>query len=93
MKISSAEVKTANAASYMKQICRHWGHKFPVEFDDAAGRIELPQARCVLTATAEELAVRLEMTEEADQSRMEKVVEEHLQRFGFREELVFVWVR
>jgi len=90
-KISQADVKTANAVSYMKQLCRHWGHKFAVEFDDLQGRIELPQAVCVLTASDVELGVRLEMQDEADEGRMEKVVEEHLQRFGFREELVFVW--
>jgi hypothetical protein len=33
------------------------------------------------------------MPDDADQARIEKVVEEHLQRFGFRETLVFDWVR
>ena len=77
----------------MKQLCRHWGHKFPVEFDDATGTIELPQAQCVLSATPELLAVRLTLPDDADQERMERVVAEHLQRFGFREELGFDWVR
>jgi hypothetical protein len=93
MKISKAEVKTDKAVSYMKQLCRHWGHKFPVEFDDNHGTIQLPTAACVLEASPELLKVRLELAEDADQDRIEKVVEEHLQRFGFREQLVFAWAR
>jgi hypothetical protein len=93
MKTSQAEVKTGNAVSYMKQLCRHWAHKFPVEFDESRGTIELLQAKCVLNAGPEVLGVRLEMPDETDQGRMEQVVAEHLQRFGFREVLVFEWVR
>ena len=91
--ISKADVSTASAVSYMKQLCRHWAHRFPVEFDDERGTIELTQARCVLVASPETLAVSVEIQEGADQERIEKVVEEHLQRFGFRETLVFQWTR
>ena len=61
MKVSTAEVKTASAVSYMKQLCRHWGHKFVVQFYVRQGRIELPQAMCLLRASAEALGLRLEM--------------------------------
>jgi hypothetical protein len=89
--ISEANVPTENAVSYMKQLCRHWGHKFPVTFDDQQGRIELPQAICTLNASPASLHVRLEVEEGADEARKQQVVAEHLQRFGFREELVFDW--
>jgi hypothetical protein len=92
-KISRAEVKTANGAVLMRHLCQHWGHKFPVECGVSTGRIELPQAVCVLKAEANFLDVRVQLAEEADQPRMETVVEEHLKRFGFREELVFAWTR
>ena len=77
----------------MKQLCRHWGHKFPVEFDDVRGAIDMGEVRCRMEAGAEALSVVVEMTHEADQARMEQVVAEHLQRFGFRETLIFEWVR
>ena len=48
---------------------------------------------CLLNATPASLHVRLEMTAEADPARMEQVVAEHLQRFGFKEQLVFAWRR
>ncbi len=93
MKTSKAEVKTDKAVSYMKQLCRHWEHKFKVVFDDQAGRIELLTTVCLLKARPEVLDVELEMPEDVDQSRMETVVAEHLQRFGFKETLVFDWTR
>ena len=93
MKTSKAEVKTDKAVSYMKQLCRHWEHKFNVVFDDEAGRIELLTSVCLLKPSAQSLAVELEMPEDVDQSRMETVVAEHLQRFGFKETLVFDWAR
>ena len=93
MKISAADVPTEHATSYLRQLCRHWSHRFPVTFDDAHGRIELPAALCELDAQPASLQVRLEMGDDADQERLEGVVAEHLQRFGFKEQLVFDWQR
>ena len=91
IRVSTAEVSTENAASYMRKLCAHWSHKFPVTAENDHGTIELPAARCDLGASTTTLTVRLELKEDADEARMRKVVEEHLQRFGFREELVFTW--
>jgi hypothetical protein len=91
MDISKATVRTEHATSYLRQLCRHWSHRFPVEFNDEAGTIQLPQAECTLTASPTELTVTLELRVGADRERVQKVVEEHLQRFGFRETLVFEW--
>lgn len=91
MRVSTAEVATENAASYMRKLCAHWSHKFAVTVEGDHGSIELPAARCDLRASSALLTVRLELKEDADEARMRRVVEEHLQRFGFREELVFLW--
>ena len=93
MQISEAAVSTEHATSYLRQLCRHWSHRFPVTFDDREGRIELPSAVCLLTAEPAQLGVRLELAAEAEADRVEVVVAEHLQRFGFREQLVFAWKR
>ena len=92
-RISLANVNTANGAALMRRLCQHWGHKFPVECGVSTGRIELPQAICVLKAEPDVLEVQVNLTDEADQAHLESVVEEHLKRFGFREELVFAWTR
>jgi len=93
MNLSRAEVPTANAVSYLRQLCRHWSHKFTVEFDDTHGKIHLPKAIVTLMPSPAALSVYIEVPAPEDQAQMEGVVAEHLQRFGFRETLVFNWLR
>ena|SRR5579875_2143616 len=91
MAIYEASVRTANAGSYLRKLCQHWSHRFEVQYDDQHGIILLPQAKCVLTASPETLLVRLACSQGADGKRVQEVVEEHVRRFGFREELEFPW--
>ena len=93
MKLSRAEVPTANAVSLLQQVCRHWAHRFPVEFDDTHGKITLPEAYVTLMSAPAALSVYLEVNSAADQHSTEQVVAEHLQRFGFRETLAVSWLR
>jgi hypothetical protein len=86
-----AQVKTTHGSSYLRKLCQHWSHRFPVEYDAQQGTIQLPLATCVLHASADELTVGLNLQEGADEARLRQVVEEHLQRFAFREELTFLW--
>ncbi|TIT63197.1 MAG: DUF2218 domain-containing protein, partial [Mesorhizobium sp.] len=37
MPTSHANVTTAHASRYLQQLCKHWAHKFPVEFDPNHG--------------------------------------------------------
>jgi len=91
--VSQARVPTANAQRYMTQLCKHWGHKFSVSHDAHRGTIELPSGRCALEAEAVALAIRVEAKEPGGLPRLEQVVEEHIRRFAFREELDFTWAR
>jgi len=93
MPISKANVPTERASNYLKNLCRHWAHRFPVEFDDHHGVINLDQAVCTMNAAGESLEVTIDAMEEQNLPRLESVVAEHLQRFGFRETLVFNWIR
>jgi hypothetical protein len=92
-RVSKAEVQTANSAVLMLHLCQHWESKYPVQCGVTDGRIELPQARCLLKAGSHALAVRLELAAGADQSRLETIIEENLKRFGYREQLIFPWTR
>jgi hypothetical protein len=90
MSVAVARVPTAHASRYLQQLCKHWSHKFPVEFTPQNGRIEMSAGVLILDADAEGLGLRL-TTEPEDLERMAGVVAEHLQRFAFRETLVFDW--
>ena len=90
MSVAVTRVPTAHASRYLQQLCKHWSHKFPVEFTPENGRIEMSAGVLILDADPEGLG--LQLTAEADNiERMEGVVADHLKRFAFREELVFDW--
>jgi hypothetical protein len=94
MKLSAATVHTMNAESYMKKLGQHWSHRFTVTFNEKnSGSIAMPNGTCELSAGSEQLEIRLVISPEGDQDRFEQVVEEHLRRFAFKEDLVFAWVR
>ena len=90
MAAAVCRLPTAHASRYLQQLCKHWGHKFPVEFKPETGRIELSAGILVLDADEQGLGVRL-TADAAQLTRMEAVVADHLQRFAFRETLTFQW--
>ena len=53
MQASIAQVTTDTPQRLITRLCKHWGHKFPVQFDDRQGQIELSieQDEVVVKAT------------------------------------------
>jgi hypothetical protein len=90
MSVAVVRIPTENASRYLQQLCKHWSHKYPVEFTAQNGRIEMSAGVLILDADPEGLGLRL-TTEAENLERMEGVVADHLNRFAFREELVFDW--
>lgn len=88
---SAASVPTASASRYLQQLAKHWAHKYPVAFTPLEADITLPLGLCRLKADASALDVDLTPAEGAELDRFQTVVADHLQRFGFRETLVFDW--
>jgi hypothetical protein len=41
--ISRAIIKTQKAEPYVAQLCKHFRHKVPAEFDGATGWVQQPQ--------------------------------------------------
>lgn len=91
---SHASLKTDKASRYLTQLCKHWGHRFPVVLDAAEGRIDLPAGPCLLRAEPDELRITVKTAEPDLLARLEDVVESHLARFAFREgEIKLAWTR
>jgi len=83
MPSSTAHVATAKPAPYMKQLCRHFGHRNEVSFDDERGEIRLAAGVCVLDATAPGELVLIATAEDAERlEHLEHVIASHLERFG-----------
>jgi hypothetical protein len=95
MPTSQARISTALASRYLQQVCKHWSHKFVVEFTPDKGHIPFADGRvCDLDATPETLTLRAEAPDAEALERLQRVVEEHVKRFAFREELGEVqWTR
>ena len=88
---SHCDVPTASASRYLQQLCKHWSHKFAVDFTPERGKITFADDRaCNLEATPETLRLRIEAADEAAMTRMQGVVIDHLKRFAFRENLAEV---
>ena len=88
MPASQTTIPTASASRYLQQLCKHWSHKFAVEFTPQRGTIPFDETRsCKLEASAEALALRIEAADDATLERTQGVVIEHLKRFAFREDL------
>jgi hypothetical protein len=95
MPASHATIQTASASRYLQQLCKHWSHKFSVEFTPEQGIIPFDDTRlCRLQASPDTLALTIEASDDASLERMQGVVIEHLKRFAFREDLGNVaWTR
>jgi hypothetical protein len=88
----TAMVPTTSGSRYLQQLCKHWSHKFAVDFDATRGTVTLPFGTLEMAAQPDALAVTLDPVEGADVERFQQVVAEHLDRFAFREApLPFAW--
>jgi hypothetical protein len=90
--VVTARVPTDKAVRYMTQLAKHWSHKFDVALTATTADIPLPFGPVRLAAEPDALLITLEPDPDADLARMKEVVENHLNRFAFREgELVYAW--
>lgn len=86
-----AVVGTEHAGRYLQQLCKHWAHRFPTEFNADTGRIALPLGETRLGADAEALTIDLAADDAVKLSELRDVVMRHVERFAFRESLRFEW--
>jgi uncharacterized protein len=88
MPTSQARVATASASRYLQQVCKHWSHKFAVEFTPEKGHIPFTDGRaCDLEATEDALTMRAQAPDTDALERLQRVVVDHVKRFAFREDL------
>jgi hypothetical protein len=88
MFVSEARIVTTSGSKYLQQLCKHWSHKFEVEFTPEKGRVPFDANRvCDFVANADALTLRVQATDDESLSRTERVVIDHLKRFAFREDL------
>ena len=88
---SQATVATEKPVPYMRQLCKHFGHKVDAAFTDDSGYIQFEAGRCELRAGDDELYLTVTADDEEGRERVRNVVGSHLERFGKRDELSVSW--
>jgi hypothetical protein len=84
---STAAVATDRPAPYMRQLCRHFGHKNEAEFQDRSGWIRFPYGLCEMEVGDGELLITVTAEDVEDRERLQRVMGSHLERFGSRDGL------
>ena len=75
MPASQATIPTTSASRYLQQLCKHWSHKFAVEFTPQQGTIPFDATRrCMLDAAPDVLKLRIEAADDATFERTQGVV-------------------
>lgn len=93
MFVSRSVIVTENARRCLTRLCRHWSHRFAVQFDETQGEIFFDPAYCRLKVLDGELEVQLDTPVQAELDELEEVVAEHLQRMAGEECLSIEWGR
>ncbi|MDE0877697.1 MAG: DUF2218 domain-containing protein [Sphingomonas bacterium] len=93
MTLSITRVPTHSASRYLQQLAKHWSHKMETSFTEEEGSIAFPNGSSLtMRAASDTLDLELQVPADQASARMRKVVEEHLDRFAFREApLTFDW--
>jgi len=91
---SIARTPTTNASRYLQQLCKHWSHRFTIDFDPHKGSIDFGEGQSAeLSASDTELTITVSDVKESGLDELERVVADHVKRFAFREKLDFAWMR
>ncbi|WP_343051871.1 DUF2218 domain-containing protein [Mycoplana rhizolycopersici] len=85
------DIATEHASRYLQQLCKHFAHKRPVEFDSRSGHISFGVGDCRLSADDTVLRISLASPDQEQMAQLQDVVVRHLVRFAFREELGVTW--
>lgn len=73
---------------YIQQLVKHWGHKMATSYDEGDGMGVFPfseHTNVVMTAREGGIAITLTTETREENHRMRGVIENHIDRFAFRE--------
>ncbi|MBD8874722.1 DUF2218 domain-containing protein [Roseibium polysiphoniae] len=91
MIVVTSTAHTASASKYLQQLCKHFAHKVPADWDANKGEVSFPFGFCQMFATDASLTIRCEADEDQSMARMKGVIDSHIERFAWREELKLEW--
>ncbi|WP_010139773.1 DUF2218 domain-containing protein [Oceanicola sp. S124] len=87
MPAAKSTFETGNGSKYLQQLLKHFAHKVEVEYDETDGRAALPTGPAVLKADETGLHMHVTAGDAEGLARAKHIIEDHLVRFAFRENL------
>ena len=84
---SAAYLKTESGQKYLVQLCKHFAHKITVSYTESHGDCQFVCGAAALDADAEGLRMAVISADEAGLAQTQSIIESHLVRFAFRENL------
>jgi hypothetical protein len=91
MPSSIANITSVNPGRLIRRLCKHWGHKFDVTYDEHHGEVPLPIGQCSMKASETVLTVTLVSEDAESLQKLEEVVAAHLVRMAHEESLEISW--
>lgn len=90
---ATASIPTLNAKRYLGQFVKHFAHKLPFVRHETNehGEVEFPVGLCTLDANEQRLSIIVNAGTAEDIDQLKNVVDRHLLRFAFREDLAINW--
>lgn len=91
---TTARIEISDSRRYLRQLCRHFGHKVEATFEEhgQSGSIDFEKATGELDATDPEVLVAtVTAPDAAAAEQYAGVIDRHLVKFAFREELTIEW--
>lgn len=87
MQKSQTQFITEKGPRYLGQLCKHFAHKTDAGFDGNHGYANFPFGTAKLRADDNQLEIAIEAEDDNALNRTKDVIESHLVRFAFRENL------
>ena len=88
---STATIRTEHASKYLQQMCKHFAHKVKTDYDAHRGQVDFPYGPCTMTAADGALSLRCAADDETAIRIIHGIIESHLVKFAWREELRIQW--
>lgn len=87
MPTANSQFETAQASKYLQQLCKHFAHKTEARFDEHSGEVKFVMGVARMNADDAALTFEAEADSAENLDRVKDVIESHLVRFAFRENL------
>ncbi|WP_270728927.1 DUF2218 domain-containing protein [Shimia sp. Alg240-R146] len=88
---STTKIATTKASGYLQQLCKHFGHKTEFAFTPLDEKIPFGFGTGVLQATGDTFAITAEAHNNRGCDKPKHVINSHLERVSFREDLTINW--